>query len=464
MMHSIASHSDSPIEGAATSGAASAIPMQRRNSRRALTVPTLTVMMHGIPLPHRLTDTTLQGDPFPPKTPLPLHALIPLLPPLHTKFFELLDSELEKIDSFYAEREKEMQDRGEQLKEQLNELVHRQKFYESNAKTTTPSWPAQAHRSLQAALFALSQWNSHHHVDADKSDNQPGLVASESGQGGPLETVNGRASNGAKGSQLPACTANEPTKRSLPPTRATGNVPLRNGGSPPPKHEFGPQEYQHAKKSLKKAAVEYYRGLEVLNNYRILNLTGFRKALKKYGKVTKVSAQAAYMKERVEPSAFASGATVSSMLREMEELFAVRFERGDKKKAITRLRVGTHQKSHHFSTFRTGMWLGSCIPATVAGLILSQQGSTRLLLPSWDILLFIYSILLIPVLLALLVGLNLVVWARERINYVFIFGAQTPLVVYVARINLLLKNSMCDLDLTIESILRFGALVFCEVH
>lgn len=51
-----------------------------------------------------------------------------------------------------------------------------------------------------------------------------------------------------------------------------------------------------------------------------------------------------------------------------------------------------------------------------------QRHSTRISLPSWDIILFIYSILLIPTLLALLVGLNLVVWAKERINYVFIFG------------------------------------------
>jgi hypothetical protein len=52
-----------------------------------------------------------------------------------------------------------------------------------------------------------------------------------------------------------------------------------------------------------------------------------------------------------------------------------------------------------------------------------QRHSTRISLHSWDIILFIYSILLIPTLLALLVGLNLVVWAKERINYVFIFGA-----------------------------------------
>lgn len=50
------------------------------------------------------------------------------------------------------------------------------------------------------------------------------------------------------------------------------------------------------------------------------------------------------------------------------------------------------------------------------------QPHTRSAIPGWDALLFIYGIFLIPVLFALLVGVNLVVWARTRINYVFIFG------------------------------------------
>lgn len=42
----------------------------------------------------------------------------------------MLDAELEKIESFYAEREKEMSELAKQLREQLNELgVHRQIFY-----------------------------------------------------------------------------------------------------------------------------------------------------------------------------------------------------------------------------------------------------------------------------------------------------------------------------------------------
>ena len=66
-----------------------------------------------------------------------------------------------------------------------------------------------------------------------------------------------------------------------------------------------PDEYQHAKKRLKKAVLEHYRALQMLHNYRvtvyfvaeivypltrhqILNVTGFRKALKKFEKVTRV--------------------------------------------------------------------------------------------------------------------------------------------------------------------------------
>ena len=39
---------------------------------------------------------------------IPLKDLLPMLSPLHKAFFDKLDRELEKVDSFYLEREKEM--------------------------------------------------------------------------------------------------------------------------------------------------------------------------------------------------------------------------------------------------------------------------------------------------------------------------------------------------------------------
>lgn len=87
------------------------------------------------------------------------------------------------------------------------------------------------------------------------------------------------------------------------------------------------------------------------------------------------------------------------------------------------------------------MLLGLAIPALVDGLCRSScpkvalafglanlmsfagfQPDTRNAIPGYDGLLFVYSLLLVPVLFSLLVGLNILVWSRARINYVFIFG------------------------------------------
>jgi hypothetical protein len=120
-----------------------------------------------------------------------------------------------------------------------------------------------------------------------------------------------------------------------------------------------------------------------------------------------------------------------------------RTEHGNKKKAMASLRATTTSKSHHFSTFRSGLLLGLALPALVSGLyqctrvvffeteptnvnsvlfFAAFQENTRASIPGWDTLLFVYGVLLIPVLFSLLVGLNVLVWSESRINYVFIFG------------------------------------------
>lgn len=102
-----------------------------------------------------------------------------------------------------------------------------------------------------------------------------------------------------------------------------------------------------------------------------------------------IPAQQAYFVEKIEPAAFSSGSAVQSMLSEMERLYAARFSmpttqcpfaihlilhlaRGDIKLAKSRLRGHTQQKTHHYSTFRTGLLIGLAIPAFVDGLYLSQ--------------------------------------------------------------------------------------------
>ena len=56
-------------------------------------------------------------------------------------------------------------------------------------------------------------------------------------------------------------------------------------------------------------------------------------------------------------------------------------------------------------------------------MLIGFQDDTRDKIPDFDSLYYIYSILLIPTLFSLLVGLNILGWSKARINYVFIFGA-----------------------------------------
>ncbi|KIK15611.1 hypothetical protein PISMIDRAFT_292908 [Pisolithus microcarpus 441] len=128
------------------------------------------------------------------------------------------------------------------------------------------------------------------------------------------------------------------------------------------------------------------------------------------------------MSEKVEPSAFSSGARVGNMIREMEDIYAARFARGDRRTAMKRLRLDSRVKSHYMSVFRSGTYLGLAVAALSAGIYQCSLQHTRETLPSWSVLLYIYAIFGMPVLLALLVGVNINVWAHERINYPFIFG------------------------------------------
>lgn len=57
-------------------------------------------------------------------------------------------------------------------------------------------------------------------------------------------------------------------------------------------------------------------------------------------------------------------------LQRIGMLFTVGLERGDKKRAMNRLRAESQHKSHHLSSFRTGAALGVALPAVICGIYL----------------------------------------------------------------------------------------------
>ncbi|KDN50195.1 hypothetical protein RSAG8_01531, partial [Rhizoctonia solani AG-8 WAC10335] len=219
-------------------------------------------------------------------------------------------------------------------------------------------------------------------------------------------------------------------------SKATGSAENLDESRPPSREKahvgraaHDPDAYRRAKKKLKKAVLEFYRGIEHLQNYRILNVTGFRKALKKFDKITKMSIQEQYMRERVEGRDFTSGSTCAGLLKEVEQIYATQFAQGDEKKARGRLRASPRKTTHHYGTFRSGIWIGLSIPALAMALYRLLQKEAREEVPEWQSLLQVYAALSIPVMFVLLVGLNLVAWAQARINFVFIFGLDVRTVI-----------------------------------
>jgi hypothetical protein len=135
---------------------------------------------------------------------------------------------------------------------------------------------------------------------------------------------------------------------------------------------------------------------------------------------------------------------LDTLIEELEDLYASRFEHGDKKTARQRLRVQASTRSHHYSIFRSGMMIGLAVPTAIHAIVLSEwtvlivrqsllvltcpflspafHADTKRDIPAWAGLLQVYGAFYLPVIFGLLFFLNLEVWVRYRINYRFIFG------------------------------------------
>ncbi|CAE6434665.1 unnamed protein product [Rhizoctonia solani] len=299
--------------------------------------------------------------------PVSIDDLLLSLNSVELEFFELLHQEIEKVDAFYKAREKDAILKMSALREQMKEL--------------------RDHKKL---------------LDEHRDGLWPGVLS-------VFSSANPKATKS---------TENLDESRPQSRERAHADRAARD-----------PDAYRRAKKKLKKAVLEFYKSLEHLQNYRILNVTGFRKALKKFDKITKMNIQEQYMRERVDGRDFMSGETCSCLLKEVEQIYATQFAQGNEKKARGRLRAGPRKITHHFSTFRSGTWIGLSVPALVMAVYHLLQPEAREQVPEWHSLLQVYAALSIPIMFVLLIGLNLVAWARARINFVFIFGLDVRTVI-----------------------------------
>ncbi|KAG8902948.1 hypothetical protein FRB99_003916 [Tulasnella sp. 403] len=297
-------------------------------------------------------------------------SLIAGITPTERRFFEYLDTQVDKVESFFDDKYKEAAVRLGELREQFHELREHRRAYNNSslAKSwkwkTLPQLPKLTAKAFEAAYSSVS-----------------------------------RRKRLAQDSVVPT---------PIPPS------------TPLPFHR-DPETYHTAKKELKHAVSEFYRFLELLKDFQALNVTAIRKSLKKFEKSTGMVVHVIYNRERVESLRISSDKQIKTMIEDVERLYAARFEGGEVKKARDRLRTYYSRSTHHFNSFRSGMMIGLGIPALTTGIYQAFQPETQQRMPIWWAILEVYATFFVPVMFSFLVGVNIIAWAKWRLNFAFIF-------------------------------------------
>lgn len=255
-----------------------------------------------------------------------------------SEFFTFMEKELAKIESFYHFKEKEATERLGVLRAQLH-LMRDTRVGELMANKRN----AEANTRLNVV-----------------SESDVGVSARKWGV--PLGNKLGRARSRKTSEAMEQL--------------ATPSGPLPMCSYPYEQRDFVRREdlndvsYRSAKRKLKVALIEFYRGLELLKAYADLNRKAFRKMNKKYDKVTAARPAGHYVSEKVNKAWFVQSEVVENHMVSVEDLYARYFERGNRKVAIRKLRSKTSRTYDYSSNaFRNGLMFSG-------GVILGVQGLT----------------------------------------------------------------------------------------
>ncbi|KAL9612717.1 MAG: hypothetical protein Q9167_002708 [Letrouitia subvulpina] len=312
------------------------------------------------------------------------------------EFTKFLDSQLDKIESFYKMKEKQANQRLAVLRQQLHEMRDRRM-----EEVLVAQRAKERNRREQGRLD--SQGTS-------RKESRPNGRVLKKGSSAhswlqPLENAIGVGQRFGKNTKALAHTGSPPGPN--PHEGESQHQVDRRDFTRRPVPDDVP--YRSAKRKLRLALQEFYRGLELLKSYALLNRTAFRKINKKYDKVVKARPTGRYMSEKVNKAWFVQSEVLEGLIVAVEDLYARYFERGNHKVAVGKLRSKSSKAADYTgSVFRNGLLLAGGAVFGVQGLV---YGADHLTNPD-------------PVAVAntsYLLQVRLLIWARAKINYAFIF-------------------------------------------
>ena len=328
--------------------------------RRAISTPGGIISTPRPPLLRRLFSTAGLESPQSSDVPLEAYKEFDLR---QAEYLTFLDKELEKIDSFYKMKEAQAGERLLLLREQLH-IMRDRRMQELRAEQEAKERARLEHERVASSGHAgipdkltLNQRNTQHKRAVSSAlkwiepiENAIGVGPSRFGK----VTKSMQQWGSPSGPQ-----AKEAEQSNRPDSwRDFTRRPTHPDDVP----------YRAAKRKLKLALQEFYRGLELLKSYALLNRTAFRKINKKYDKAIKARPTGRYMSEKVNKSWFVQSEVLEGQLVAVEDLYARYFERNNHKIAVGKLRSKSARAGDFSgSVFRNGLLLA-------AGLVLGIQG------------------------------------------------------------------------------------------
>jgi hypothetical protein len=257
------------------------------------------------------------------------------------EFFAFLDSELSKVDSFYEMKEEEASERLQVLRQQLHIMRDSRIQQFMAAKRGTKDDEA----VTQARANGFGKFN-----------------------GRLKDTLTGKTRFGKNSEAL--------AEMATPGLHGRDHDFIVNRRDFMRQHEPHNNDvsYRTAKRKLKHALQEFYRGVELLKGYAYLNRTAFRKINKKYDKAVNARPPLRYMSEKVNKASFVQSEVLESLLVTAEDLYARYFERGNRKIAVSKLRHKINKSGDYSpSTFRAGLLLMAGSLFAIQGLVYAAK-------------------------------------------------------------------------------------------
>ncbi|KAM7221120.1 EXS family domain containing protein [Rhypophila decipiens] len=310
-------------------------------------------------------------------------------------FFSFLDSELNKIETFYRQKEDQASERLVVLREQLHEMRNRR-------------------------LAEIAEAKQNRELERNNSESNG------SGEGSKDNGIDWISPLKAK---LMKPGPNSKSLQKMIQTPVIGGQEDDEGRDYVRKAQNDDVPYRTAKRKLKLALQEFYRGLELLKSYALLNRTAFRKLNKKYDKAVNARPPYRYMNDKVNKSWFVNSDILDGHIRTVEDLYARYFERGNHKIAAGKLRNLIRRPGDaSASTFRSGLLFGLGLVFAIQGLVYGSEllfDPDIILRDRTSYLMQIYGGYFLMLLLFILFTLACSVWHKNKVNYPFIFEFDT---------------------------------------